>query len=112
MPVRDELKECGGVPLRGGFNQDSFRTKNVIGGVDISNGYCAGVALDWTRRGLQPNNREGIARTGSAHLDYESPSYGTEARKVSTVKRMAAAYGGQATSYVSETERSKLKQRL
>ena len=91
MSVRDELKACGGVPLGDGFNQDSFRTHDMIGGVDISNGYCAGVALDWTRRVLQPNNREGIARTGSAHLDYESPSYGTEARKVSTVKRMAAA---------------------
>src|ERR1700675_1129004 len=107
MPVRDELKECGGVPLRGGFNQDSFRTKNVIGGVDISNGYCAGVALDWIRRVLQPNNREGIARTGSTHLDYQSPKYQSQTRKTSTVKRMAAAYSGQSTNYVSETERSK-----
>jgi hypothetical protein len=112
MAIRDELKACGGVPLGDGFNQDSFRTHNVIDGVNIANGYCAGVALDWIRRVLQPNNRDGIARSGTTHLDYESPNYGSPAGKTSTVRRMAAAHSGQATAYVSETGRSKLKQRL
>jgi hypothetical protein len=113
MSVRDELKECGGVPLGDGFSQDSFRTQNVVEGANIANGYCAGVALDWIRRVLQPRNRLGVERTGSTHLDYASPKYQeTPERKVSTVRRMATAYGGSATSYVSETDRSKLKQRL
>jgi hypothetical protein len=113
MSERDELRECGGVPLGDGFNQDSFRTHNVIEGANIANGYCAGVALDWIRRVLQPRNRHGVERTGSTHLDYASPKYvQTPERKVSTVRRMATAYGGSATSYVSETERSKLKHRL
>ena len=113
MSVRDELRECGGVPLGDGFSQDSFRTHNVIEGANIANGYCAGVALDWIRRVLQPRNRLGVERTGSTHLDYASPKYEeTHERKVSTVRRMATAYGGSATSYVSETDRSKLKQRL
>src|ERR1700730_16842435 len=50
MSVRDELRECGGVPLGDGFSQDNFRTHNVIEGANIANGYCAGVALDWMRR--------------------------------------------------------------
>lgn len=70
MSVRDELRECGGVPLGDGFSQDSFRTHNVIEGANIANGYCAGVALDWIRRVLQPRNRLGVAHTGTTHLDY------------------------------------------
>ena len=50
MSVRDELRECGGVPLGDGFSQDNFRTHNVIEGANIANGYCAGVALEWMRR--------------------------------------------------------------
>ena len=73
MSVRDELRECGGVPLGDGFSQDSFRTHNVIEGANIANGYCAGVALDWIRRVLQPRNRLGVAHTGTTHLDYGRP---------------------------------------
>lgn len=107
MSVRDELSACGAVPVGEGFNQGSFRTHNTIEGANIENGYCAGVALDWTRRVLQSGNR-----TGTAYLEYSSPKYATQSRKVATVRRMAKAYGGQSTSYVSETERAKLITRL
>jgi hypothetical protein len=109
MSEREELKQCGGVPLADGFSQRSFRGGTVIPGVNIENGYCAGVALDWTRRVLQPNNRQGIARTGSAHLDYASLK---PERNLPTLKRMVAAKQGSAASYVNESPRSIVRRRL
>lgn len=107
MSVRDELQACGATAMGQGFSQESFRTHDAIEGVNIENGYCAGVVLDWTRRVLQPNGRE-----GSAHLEYASPRYAQNARKVATVRRMAKAYGGQSTSYVNETTHENLRNRL
>lgn len=113
MTVLGEIVECGAKPVGDGFNQSAFRTSDVISGINISNGYCAGVALDWTRRVLQPINRHGVARTGDAHLNYASPKYTqTPTRKQKTVERMARAYSGQGTSYVSETDLQRLKAQL
>jgi hypothetical protein len=113
MSVRDELRACGGVLLGDGFSQDSLRINNIIEGANVANGSCAGVALDWIRRMLEPRNRLGVERTGSTHSDYASPKY-EEPHETKSFhgQTNGQAHGGSATSYVSETDRSKFKQRL
>jgi hypothetical protein len=103
MSVIDDLKKIGGKPLGDAFSQDAFRTHDVLDNVTLTSGYCAGVVLDWTRRVLQsgPGRQE-------KYLSYSTPNYSTPERKVATatLKRMAAAYDGQAPSYVGETNKT------
>jgi hypothetical protein len=98
MSVIDDLKAIGGEGVEvhlGDFNQGSFR-KGIpdVGGVDITGGYCAGVVLDWARRVLQSDsNRD------AKYLSYSTPNAG--ARSSATVQRMALAYDGQSSHYVT-----------
>jgi len=105
MSVVDDLKAIGGEGVEvqlGDFNQGAFR-KGVedIDGVNITGGYCSGVVLDWARRVLQSDpNRD------PKYLSYSTPK--AEARSTATVQRMALAYDGHASTYVSgETNKPK-----
>ena len=99
MGVIEDLKELGGKQVGDKFNQDSFRTHNVLDSVNLTSGYCAGVVLDWARRVLQS-----APERDEKYMSYSTPKLTTE-RKVATLRRMAQAYDGQATSYVSETKK-------
>lgn len=106
MSVREGLQAIGAVPQGGGFNQDSFRTHDIIEGVDLTDGYCAGVVLDWTRRVLQPNTSKSA---DPSRLEYATTKMAENVeRQTAALRRMAKGYGGSATSYVNETERTKL----
>ncbi|WP_233890082.1 hypothetical protein [Paraburkholderia flagellata] len=116
MPVHDELVEVGGTRIGPAFNQGELRTSGTteIEGANISNGYCAGVALDWARRVLlrEPGPDE-------SYMSYSKAGYGTagttgnlESRQRSTVRRMAKAYNEQAPHYVAKTYKEELLLRL
>ncbi len=100
MSVIEDLKKLGGKPLGDEFNQDDFRTHDVLDSVNLTSGYCAGVVLDWARRVLQSK-----ANRDEKYMSYSTPKLTSE-RKVATLKRMAQAYNGQSTSYVGETKKT------
>lgn len=117
MPtVRERLASLG--TELGEFNQGDFRGRyTAIEGQAITDGYCAGVCLDWARRVLQSDSTR--VQRNPAFVNYGSPknsqatARGTgSTRQVQTLRRMATAYGGQGASYVSESELTKLKKAL
>jgi len=80
------------------FDQTSFRgTTTQVAGENITDGYCAGVCLDWMRRALLSG-----ANRNQGFLGYE----GTRAkgRTDGTVERMGIACKAQAPTYVKETD--------
>ena len=112
MSVREELKAIGGELIGAGFNQSAFRASITVTGVDLTGGYCSGVCLDWARRVLQsaPDRDTKTAQKlqargiegDFAYMSYSKPAaLSTPVKRLGTVTRMAEAYNGHASFYVS-----------
>jgi hypothetical protein len=108
MTVRARLASLG--ESLGDFNQGEFgQDFSMIEGVNPSNGYCAGVCLDWTRRVLQSgSNRDAKFLTYSSTKNKLASGVGTDTRQTQTLRRMATAYSGQGASYVTTTRQAQL----
>lgn len=95
MSTFSELASLGTVVSA--FNQTSFRGNTTqVAGKSITNGYCAGVCLDWMRRALLSG-----ANRNQGSLGYASTQ--AKGRSGDTVERMGIAYKEQAPTYVKET---------
>ncbi|AMY11393.1 cysteine protease domain, YopT-type [Luteitalea pratensis] len=108
MTVRDRLASLG--TALGDFNQGEFgKDFSMIEGVNPAEGYCAGVALDWTRRVLQSGSGRQAKFLHYASAKNALPSgVGTDTRQTRTLRRMATAFSGQGASYVTTTRKTEL----
>ena len=109
MTVRDRLASLG--TALGDFNQGEFgKDFSMIEGVNPAEGYCAGVALDWTRRVLQsgPGRQAKVLPTvrQRARRMRSPPASAPYTRQTRTLRRMATAFSGQGASYVTTTRKT------
>jgi hypothetical protein len=93
MTVDAELIALGGERLGAPFNQTEFDSTNS------DRGYCAGIALDWTRRVLQSGKA-----IDEDYLSYSKQSGIGNERRDATEQRMHAVWNESAQSYVAQTE--------